>query len=255
MPLVVAMMATGGCRIARPDAPEWIEAHGRGQVVAIAADVEGAIALGSNRRIYSYPGPYGQPWVERYPQEGIAVGAGGGVVAWTGVDGIVRVVPAGGNIREVPGSREWRATAVAVGPDGLLYVVSSNRAFAVGGDALADPICDGVSAVAVAAASSGVYVVRTDGTVTVRRAGQCLPVLVPFHVTSLAVAGDELAAIDEQSNVWRRHLNNWEKLPKAIAYRPDAFPSEAVLRQVAMTESVLWARSEGMQVFILSDPT
>ena len=244
-----------GCRIADPATPEWIEAHGRGQIIGIAADAEGAFAIGSNRRIYIYPGAYMQPWQERFNQDALSIAAGGGVVAWAAPDGAVRVAASNLPVREIAGSRDWRASALGVGPDGALFVVSGGRAWAVQSDTLSEPVCDGGTAAGVAPAGPATYVWRTDGTVVARSNGQCQPVAVPFAVTSLAVNGEQLAAVDRQGTVWRRRAGNWQALPRPRVYRPDQFPYDTTIRAVAMSRTVLWGRSDDGLAFILSDPT
>ncbi len=253
--LVSLFLGTGACRFARSDAPEWIEAHGRGQLVAIAADFEGAIAVGGNRRIYRYPGGYGQPWQERFQQDAALIAAADGVVAWTGLDGVVRISDNGGAPREIPASGAWQASALALGPRGALYVVSQARAVPVVGDRLGEAICDGAPVRTIAAGSPGVYLVRDDGTVTLQRDKECQPVEVPFQVTSLAAADADLAAIDQHGQSWRRIGPRWQRLPRPRVFRPDQFPTRTRVTQVALTSSVLWALTEGGLVFMLSDPT
>lgn len=258
--LVVTLLATAacwaaGCRIADPTVPEWVEAHGRGQIIALSADAEGAIAVGSNRRIYIYPGPFMQPWQERFNQEAVAIAAGGGVVAWVAPDGAVRLALPNLPVRELPGSREWHASALGVGPDGNLFVVTAGRVWAVAADALGEPLCDGAVAMGVAPAGASVYVWRADGTVVARVAGQCQPVSVPFPVANLAASGAELAAVDRQGQVWRRRAGSWQALPRPRIYRPDQFPYEPAIRAVAMTPMVLWGRTDDGLALILSDPT
>jgi len=259
--VVVAFLATAacwalpGCRIADPTVPEWVEAHGRGQIIALSADAEGAIAVGSNRRIYIYPGPFMQPWQERFNQEAIAIAAGGGVVAWVAPDGPVRVALPNLPVRELPGSREWHATALGVGADGGLFVVAAGRAWGVVADTLSEPLCDGGVAAGVAPDGASVYVWRVDGSVVARTAGQCQPVSVPFPVANLAASGGQLAVVDRRGQVWRRHAGTWQALPRPRIYRPDQFPYEPAIQTVSMTPTVLWGRTDDGLALILSDPT
>lgn len=258
--LVAACGTWGGCRIASPDVPEWIEAHGRGQVIALTADAEGAYAIGTNHRIYVYPGPFMQPWQERFGQDANLIAAGGGTVAWLGGDGAVRVASANLAPRELAGSRDWRVSALAVGPDSNVYVVSSARAWRVMSDTLGEAICEGEPAVGIAPAATPagptVHVWRGDGTVVARGSdGRCVPVSVPFPVVSLAASGAQLAAVDRDGGVWRRRAGTWQRLPVPQVFRPDRFPYQTVIRNVAMSETVLWGRSQDNLAFILSDPT
>lgn len=250
--------ASAGCRIADPTVPEWIEAHGRGQILAISADAEGAFAVGTNRRIYIYPGAFMQPWQERFSQEAVAIAAGGGAVLWIAPDGPLRTGRTNLPVRELPGSRDWHASSVGVGPDGSLYAVANGQAWGIVSDTLSDPICDPGNAVGVAAAGRTTYVWRADGTVVARSGGPgspCAPVAVPFPVTSVAASGEQVAAVDRQGTVWRRRGGNWQALPRARVYRPDQLPYDTVIRSIAMSPTVLWGRSDEGLAFILSDPT
>jgi hypothetical protein len=252
--IALAAVVFLGCGFHRR--PEWLEAHGAVSVQAIAAATAGVLAIGRDGRVLRAPGLYRQPWVEERDRPAVRlVAACAEQVAFATQEGALLVgrTDDGRRPAEIPGSIQWGVSALAIDERGALAVVASGRACRVESGELRALGCGAVPVRALAACGPDLLVVDATGALLrADRTGGCAPVPAPAALRAVARAGGRLLAVDASGIPWSSTGAGWTRLPLPRHYRPDAWPAEDSVAEVAMTEQAGWARDVGGRVFALS---
>ncbi|HSZ83727.1 MAG TPA: hypothetical protein VLA14_15685, partial [Polyangia bacterium] len=71
----VAACVLLACRF-QPNHPSWIEAQGQAQGARVGAWSGGALTIGTDRRLWRYPGEWSRPWLPEGPQQELRALAG-----------------------------------------------------------------------------------------------------------------------------------------------------------------------------------
>ncbi|HMJ10686.1 MAG TPA: hypothetical protein VK524_04720 [Polyangiaceae bacterium] len=229
------------CRFAR-DEPSWVEAHGNVSVRQIAASARGVDAVGNDKRIYRYPGPYGTPWHEISTTESVAAAASPEATYIIDTSAFVwRLGP--GAPQRWDFSQNWAATAIAVDESDRVYVISQSRAARVVGAHLQVLACS-EPVIALAACGAHAFVVSAKGQLFRAEDSACRELRVPGAVHSVAAYGQRLA-IASGGIAYLQGKDGFDALPTPILYRETGRKLTDVL-EVSVSKNTLWARvSEG----------
>ncbi|MEP7050942.1 MAG: hypothetical protein ABJB12_11330 [Pseudomonadota bacterium] len=245
--------ATAGCRV-RSNEPYWIEAHGNGVVNHVAGWSAGALCIGSNQQLWSYPGPYARPWAEQaqtHPLRSIA--AGSDVAYALTVEGEVARFEYN-SWRLYEDSKPWSVSDIGATDDnGLLVITAGNlRAFAQG--ELRPLSCDAITSVAVAGVHGDeAFVLDPTGALYLNADGRCQNIPAPQRLRRIAARPGRLVALAEDGSVWRRRSSTWSKLPVPFKYRTGQAPAPCQPQDIGASLYSTWLVDTEGDLFLLSD--
>jgi hypothetical protein len=249
----VLLVAGAACRF-QPNHPSWIEAQGQAQGVRVGAWSGGALTIGTDRRLWRYPGEWSRPWLPEGPQQELRALAGSptsiyGVLA----DGQVARYQ-GGTWTPYAGSIGWGASAVSASEDDVLLVIVSGHVRRVDGLDLRDTVCPAIAAADVASVGlERAFVLDGEGALFDGGAGRCDRVDAPMRLVRIAANGRRLVGVGVDGTVWRRRDGAWAALPPIEKYRPARAAFEPRARDVAVSVNSTWLMDEEGAIFVLSD--
>jgi hypothetical protein len=247
--------AAGGCRIRSKD-PYWIEAHGRAEALRLSAWPAGALAIGTDHRLYGYPGPWGRSWYPQgHPAELRTIAASNVAVYAIFNDGQVARFAAD-RWAPVPASAAWGATELGATQDDRLIVVAGGKVQIFDGASLRDaPSCaSAVPAVAVAGTRGDeAFVLDQEGGLHHLAGDVCTTLDTPTRLQRIAANAGRLLAVGADGTVWRWRDARWTALPAPFKYRAGrrAFPTQA--RDVSASAYSSWLLDDAGAIFVLSD--
>jgi hypothetical protein len=253
--LALALLApeVGSCRFL-PNHPYWIEALGGGQGTRVGAWPGGALVIGTDQRLWGYPGAWSQPWQPQGPAQSLrAIAASQTAVYGILADGqVARFV--GGTWTPYAGSASWGASELAATEDDRVLVVVGGHVRLVDGVELKEAGCPSVAAVAITAPhADDVYVLDAAGALYHGAAGRCDPVDAPPRLQRIAAASGRLLGVGVDGSVWRRRDGAWTPLSNPLKFRHGrrAFVTRA--RDVAVSAYSSWIMDDEGAIFVLSD--
>jgi hypothetical protein len=249
----VLLVAGAACRF-QPNHPSWIEAQGQAQGARVGAWSGGALTIGTDRRLWRYPGEWSRPWLPEGPQQELRALAGSqtaiyGVLA----DGQVARYQ-GGAWAPYAGSIGWGASEVSASEDDVLLVIVSGHVRRVDGLELRDTVCPAIGAAAIASVGpERAFVLDGEGALFDGAPGRCDRVDAPVRLVRIAANGRRLVAVGADGTVWRRRDGAWAALPPIEKYRPARAPFEPRARDVAVSVNSTWLMDDEGAIFVLSD--
>lgn len=256
MPLVVALFVsalTASCTF-MPNEPYWIEAFGQGQASRIAAGPVGGVIVGTDAHLYTYPGPWGRPWVQQGAQGLRAVAASQQSIYGILDDGQVARFARGGWV-PYAGSSSWNASEVLASPDDRLLVVASGRLMQVDQGELKETECSELNGVAAAGVRDNeAFVIDQIGALYLGRSGQCVKVESPVRFRRIAARQGRVVGVGVDGRVWRRRDGGaWAQLSAPMKYRPGRAPFKTDATEVALSSYATWIVDNEGSIFLLSD--
>jgi len=239
-----------------PNEPYWIEGFGAGQALAIAAWPHGALAVGTNTVLYTYPGPWAQPWVQQPSPALKAIAASQSIVYGLQSDGqVARRI--GSQWHPFAGSAAWNAQDIGVTEDDRVLVVAGGALRAVEGGQLKDTLCASITVASVAGVSGDeAFLLDQSGALHRVAGGRCERVETPVAMQRIAATTGRLLAVSVDGAIWRRRDGReWTRLPAPIKYRPGRRGFRTEARQVAVSANSSWVLDHEGSIFVLSDET
>lgn len=255
MTATLLVVAALGCRF-MPNHPYWIETLGRPQGIRIGAWPGGALAIGTDSRLYGYPGPWSRPWAPQgHPQEIKALSASQTAVYAILSDGQVARFA---NDRWTPfaGSAAWGAAEIAATEDDHLLVLAGGKLRRADAAGLKEVLCETVVGVSIAATRGDeAYVVDQAGEVHRSAARNCAPVEAPARFLRIAATTTRLLGVARDGSVWRQRAGRWTALPSPFKYRPGTAPTPTRAQDIAVSAQNTWLMDHEGSIFVLSDET
>jgi hypothetical protein len=239
-----------------PSHPYWIEAHGEVPILRVGAWPGGALAIGTDRHLYGYPGAWSRPWLPQgTPQELRAIAASQTAVYGILADGQVARF-AGGTWTPYAGSVSWGASEIGATEDDRLLVVVGGHVRSVDGVDLKEAPCSSVISVVVAGARGDeMFVLDGEGGLHHGEAGRCEPVQTPVRLQRIAAASGRLLGVGADGTVWRWRDRAWTTLPPVRKFRAGRAAFETRAREIAVSAYSTWIMDDEGAVFLLSDET
>jgi hypothetical protein len=249
------LVALAGCRI-KSGQPYWLETHGHAVAIRVAGWPSGALIIGSDRSLWSYPGPWSNPWVAQpHTRELRSIAASDSAGYALLSDGeVARFV--GGRWKPYEGSQTWGASDIGVTEDDRLLVIVGGKLRAVERGELKDLGCDAVNAVAVAGTHADeAFVLDGDGALYLSRQGRCDKLDAPVRLQRIAARPNRLLAVAFDGSLWRRRGSAWAKLPAPFKYRTGQVATATRAQDVGVSAYTSWVVDNDGSVFLLSDET
>lgn len=244
--------ATLGCKF-MPNRPYWIEAFGHGQANRITAWPAGAVVVGSDGHLYTYPGPWARPWVGQGGQRLKAASASQNAIYGLLEDGQVARF-AHGSWTPFEGSAAWQASEVAATQADRVWVVSEGKLREVSGALKTAECAELTDAAAVAARGDEVFVIDHAGVLYRGHDAHCGPIHTPVPLRRVAATAGRLLGVGTDGTIWRRRDGeSWTRLPAPMKYRPGRSPFATKARDVALSAYSTWILDEESAIFVLSD--
>lgn len=243
------------CRI-KPSEPYWLEAHGHAVGVRVAGWPSGALLIGSDRGLWSYPGPWSSPWVSLpHAHELRAITASDSAGYALFADGEVSRYAAG-RWKPYDGSQAWGASEIGVTDDDRLLLIVAGKLRALERGELKALGCDTVASVAVAGTHAGEgFVLDRDGALYASAQGRCDKVDAPVRFRRIAARSNRLLAVAVDGSLWRRRGGSWSKLPAPFKYRAGQIATAGRAQDVGVSAYTSWLIDTEGSVFLLSDET
>jgi hypothetical protein len=245
----------GGCRI-QSAAPYWLETHGHAVGLRVAGWPSGALLIGSDRQLWSYPGPWSNPWVMQprlHELRAIAASDSAGYALLS--DGEVARYAAG-RWKPYDGSQAWGASEIGVTDDDRVLLIVAGKLRALERGELKALGCDAVVSVAVAGTHSDVaFVLDRDGALYQSTPGRCDKIEAPARLQRIAARSNRLLAVGVDGSLWRRRRGSWTKLPPPFKYRAGQVATATRAQDVGVSAYSSWLVDNEGSVFLLSDET
>jgi hypothetical protein len=254
--LVLIAMAAAGCRF-MPNEPYWIEGFGRGRAVHISAWPLGALAIGPDAILYTYPGTWAQPWIGQSSPALKGIAASHSYVYGLHTDGQLSRRTGGGHWQPVPGSAAWNASVLSVTEDDRVWVVADGALRAVEGNQLRQTVCASLAVAWVAAVrGDAAFLLDQSGGLHRASGGRCERIETPVALQHIAATTGRLLAVSVDGAIWRRRDGGaWTKLPAPIKYRPGRRGFATQAREVAVSAHSSWILDHEGSIFVLSEET
>lgn len=252
---LLAVAASASCRFL-PNEPYWIEPHGTAQGVGVTAWPSGALAIGTDRHLYRYPGAWSRPWLPHGPTQNLRAIAASRVAVYAILDDGQVARFADNTWTPLAGSASWGASGLAATEDDRLFVLVGGRARLVEGVDLKEGPCGSLVGTSISAVGSDdLYVLDAAGNLHQGRSGRCDRVDAPVPLQRVAATKDRLVAVGKDGSVWRRRDGAWKVLPEPRKFRPGRRPYTTRARDVAVSPHSTWIMDDEGHVFLLSAET
>jgi hypothetical protein len=244
-----------GCRI-QSQAPYWIETHGQVAGQRVAGWSKGALLLGTNQRLWAYPGGWANPWpAESTPHDLRAIAASNTTAYAVSTDGRVLRF-ADNHWSPVEGSASWNASEIAATVDDRLLVLANGKLSELARGHLQELDCNSVTGSAVAGAAPGeAFLLDQQGALYLDAGGRCEQVPTPIRLQRIAGLPDRLLAVGVDGSIWRRRANAWARLPEPFKYRAGQVARGTHAQDVGVSTYTTWVVDHEGSVFLLSDET
>lgn len=251
----ILCFAVAGCRI-RSNEPYWLEAHGNGVGYHVAGWTAGALVLGSNQQLWSYPGPYARSWAAQPQTHSLrSVAAGSDVAYGLTLDGEVGRLERN-HWRLLEESKGWGVSEVGATDDDHLLVIVAGKLRAVDRGELQPPSCAAITSVAVAGVHGDqAFVLDQTGDLYLNADGRCENIPAPTKLRRIAAKPGRLVALAQDGSVWRRRASTWSRLPAPFKYRTGHAPAPCQPQDVGTSLYSTWLVDTDGDIFLLSDET
>jgi hypothetical protein len=230
--------------------PYWIEAHGQGLALDIAASHSGVFAIGGSQTLYSYPGPWAQPWAPQAGKSLLALASNGSqLLAVTTGGGLQWLNPRSG---AVAGTAELQLSRAALSAERGPFVLAGHTVSRFHDGKLESTPCSTLAAEDLAAAD-WVWVVSQGALYRDDEHGCERQPATPPAVSSVAAWADRVAVVTADGRGWQRVAGRWRELPVPEKRRVDAITRPMSIRRLALGETTTYALDSEGAVFLLSE--
>ena len=249
------LMLTDAC-YRRPNESYWLEIPGHAEHSEVQAAARGLIAIGTNSRLFKYPGGYPLPWVDLGATDIAAVSASKnyfylltktGVLykSKTGIDRIIVPFTVRGNFVAFTNNEE---DSIVTAHENTVLRYSKD-----GESSIAKVTCPFLI-ISLGVNEQGPWALSSEGMLYRITEDSCIAVSSPRPAKQVSAYAKKVALVDKDGRGWLKDFRfdePWHILPAPITYPIARGPETQPLVQISLTEWTTWGLDAKGHVFLL----